>query len=110
VVGLFLCPVDLAPFLISFAMPEQLEMPLRSWSEGDTLRAQSGAALQKWGSVEQARKLLWGCGKNKVIELVRGGSIQGFKAGPAPNSPIKVDLVTVWRYKQEVEAGGHYDL
>jgi len=84
--------------------PEQLEMPLRSWGERDSLRAQNGTRLKRWGSVKQACAMLWGCGKDKVHSLIEAGEIDGFKTG-ARNAPYKVDLLSVWEYKNQAEGG-----
>lgn len=78
----------------------QLELPLRSWTEGMTLRSQEGKPLRRWGSVREAREMLWGMDRHALYGLIGAGEIAGVKPGKASNSHYRVDLLSVWRYKQ----------
>lgn len=84
-------------------MAAQLPLfPEVSWTEDATLispRTQN--KLRRWGSVEQACKVLDDCDREIIYDLIKIGSIRGYKRRPhRPNSHFRVDLLSVWEHKQ----------
>lgn len=78
----------------------QLELPMSSWDEGLELESRDGTRLQRWGSVAQMRKILFGLDRDACYGLIESGEVDGFKLGRASNSHYKVDLVSAWSYRQ----------
>lgn len=82
----------------------QLLLPVEAWDEGAMLRAQGGKRLQRWGSVQMARKMLWGYGKDKIYLMIEAGEIFAVKGGAGRTASWRVDLVSVWEHKVRAEA------
>ncbi len=79
---------------------EQLTLPL-SWTADETLRAPNGAKLRRWGSVATACRMLGGCDRHDLYGLIRGGLVKAYKLNVTrTNSHWRVDLLSVWEYKQ----------
>ena len=57
--------------------------------------------LRRWGSVQQACRVLDECDREIVYDLIATGEIRGYKRRPLrPNSHWRVDLLSVWEHKQ----------
>lgn len=86
------------------AMTDQMELPFTSWDEGSRLRTQSGKTLERWGSVRDAGRVLWGYDKKVIYTLIEAGEVVAHKR-PGRNCKWRVDMLSVWDYKQRVEKG-----
>lgn len=84
----------------SLDVPEQLELPLHAWDEGMELEARDGSRLRRWGSVGEMSRVLFGLERRACYYLIERGEVVGFKLGKASNSHYRVDLVSVWEYRQ----------
>jgi hypothetical protein len=83
------------------------ELPGLAWTEGHTLTAKSGTKLRRWGSVQQACKILDDCDREIIYDLIRVDSIRGYKRRPhASNSHWRIDLLSVWEHKQRQLGSG----
>ncbi len=78
-------------------------LPGQAWDEGSVLRSRNGSRLQRWGSVQDAGRMLWGYKKDVVYELIKAGEIKAIKRGRSRTHNWRVDLVSVWEFKQRVE-------
>ena len=79
-------------------------LPLFSWTEEQFLRTKAGGKLKRWGSVDEACGILWGCDRKDVYDLIHTKLIAGRKLRPhRRNSHWKVDLLSVWRYRERQE-------
>ena len=78
------------------------ELPGISWTEDAYLVVpQSERKLRRWGSVEQACKMLDECGRETIYDLIAVKAIKAYKRRPhRPNSHWRVDLLSVWEHKQ----------
>lgn len=87
----------------------QLELPLTSWTEDTRLRnPNGGASLERWGSVALACRILGGCHRETMYHLIRAGAVKGYKLrGDVANSHYRIDLLSVWRYRNGQMAGGN---
>jgi len=82
--------------------PDQLELPLFSWTDGNHLTTREGARLQRWGSVKKACAILDDCDRETIYDLIASGQVAGYKRNPKrSNSHYRVDLLGVWHLKQE---------
>ncbi len=78
-----------------------LELPGLSWTEDATVTAGKGGKLRRFGSVKKACQMLDDCDVKAIYCLVKVGSIRAYKLRPhRPNSHLRVDLVSVWEFKQ----------
>lgn len=77
-------------------------LPGFSWHEDNTLRVpNSDRKLRRYGSVQQACKMLDDCDRVIIYNLIEVGSIRGYKRQPhRVNSHWRVDLLSVWEHKQ----------
>ena len=91
-------------------MTEQITLPNVDWDEDATLKSEGGRRLQRWGSVRLAKRMLWGIGNSAVYELILTGEIKAIKKGRARNAHWRVDLMSVWAYKQDVERRNREEL
>lgn len=79
---------------------EQLPLPL-SWTADAHLALPGGGKLRRWGSVEDACKILDNCDRETIYDLIHTGYVKGYKRRPhRPNSHWRVDLLSVWEHKQ----------
>lgn len=78
------------------------ELPGVSWTEDALLRVPNSAAkLRRWGSIEQACRILDDCDRETMYDLIAIGSVRAYKRRPhRPNSHWRVDLMSVWQHKQ----------
>ena len=78
------------------------ELPGISWTEDAYLVvAASERKLRRWGSVEQARKMLDECDRETIYDLIAVKAIKAYKRRPhRSNSHWRVDLLSVWEHKQ----------
>ncbi len=77
------------------------ELPGLSWTEGQTLTTKGGTKLRRWGTVQAACKVLDGCDRQVIYDLIAIGAFKGYKLRPhKSNSHWKVDLLGVWEHKQ----------
>jgi hypothetical protein len=77
------------------------DLPLFSWTEDRYLRTKGGGKLKRWGSVRDACRLLFDCDRKVIYDLLDAGLIEGRKLRPhRPNSHWKVDLLSVWEYRE----------
>ena len=78
------------------------ELPGISWTEDAYLVVpMSERKLRRWGSVEQARKMLDDCDRETIYDLIAVGAIKAYKRRPhRANSHWRVDLLSVWEHKQ----------
>ena len=80
---------------------DSLDLPLFSGSEDRWITSREGKRLPRWGSVQVACKMLDGCRRQELYELIEAGSVRAYKLRPhRPNSHWKVDLLSVWNHKQ----------
>lgn len=77
-------------------------LPGLTWTEDEFLRVpDSDRRLRRWGSVQQACKVLDDCDREIIYDLISTGEIRGYKRRPnRPNSHWRVDLLSVWVHKQ----------
>lgn len=76
-------------------------LPGLSWTEDTTLATASGAKLRRFGNVKMACKILDGCDRHTIYCLKDAGLIRAYKQrSDRPNSHLRVDLLSVWEYKQ----------
>lgn len=76
-------------------------LPGLSWDEDRTLKRADGNPLRRWGTVEQACRMLDDCDRHDIYALRAAGHIHGYKLKPwAKNSKWKIDLLSVWQFKQ----------
>lgn len=81
--------------------PKAIPQPKRSWTEEAELRSQEGNKLPRYGSVQTACKMLAGCRRHELYDLIHAGIVKGFKVNTEkPNSHWRVDLLSVWEHKQ----------
>jgi len=81
-------------------------LPGMSWTEGNTLTTATGARLRRFGSVQMACKILDDCDRHVIYELRDSGLIKGYKRrSDRINSHLRIDLLSVWEYKQRQLAG-----
>jgi len=80
----------------------EIPMPTFSFYEDATLSvAKSDRKLRRWGSVQEACKILDDCDREILYELITTGQVRGYKRRPQrPNSHWRVDLLSVWHHKQ----------
>jgi len=77
------------------------ELPGLSWTEDATVATAKGGKLRRYGSVKKACEMLDDCDVKAIYCLVKVGSIRAYKLRPhRPNSHLRVDLVSVWEFKQ----------
>ena len=63
--------------------------------------ARSDRKLRRWGSVQQACKVLDDCDREIIYDLIEVAAIRGYKRRPhRPNSHWRFDLLSVWEHKQ----------
>jgi hypothetical protein len=81
---------------------ESPALPGVSWNEDAFLRVtNSDRKLRRWGSVQQACKILDECDREILYDLITVGSVRAYKRRPhRPNSHWRVDLLSVWEHKQ----------
>lgn len=78
------------------------ELPGLSWTEDATVATAKGGKLRRYGSVKKACAMLDDCDVKAVYCLVKIGSLRAYKLRPhRPNSHLRVDLVSVWEFKQK---------
>lgn len=77
-------------------------MPTFSFYEDATLSvAKSERKLRRWGSVQEACKILDDCDREILYDLIATKQVRGYKRRPQrPNSHWRVDLLSVWHHKQ----------
>lgn len=77
-------------------------LPGVSWTEDEFLKVEnSDRKLRRWGSVQQACKILDDCDREIIYDLISIGAIKGYKRRPhRPNSHWRIDLMSVWLHKQ----------
>jgi len=76
-------------------------LPGLSWEDDRTLKRSDGGTLRRWGTVEQACRMLDDCDRHDVYVLIGAKLVAGYKLKPwAKNSKWKIDLLSVWRFKQ----------
>lgn len=70
------------------------------------LKAKNGTKLQRWGSGQQAMKILGIRDKATLYALIKSGDVPAYKVRKTSNgnSPYKVDLLACWEYKQRAIA------
>lgn len=66
------------------------------------LRAKEGKKLKRWGSVKEMSRMLFDLDRDACYRLIIGGDVIGFKRGTAVNAHYRVDLLSVWEYRQRV--------
>lgn len=76
--------------------------PGMSWLEDTTLRVpNSDRKLRRYGSVQQACKMLDDCDREIIYDLIDCGLLRAYKRRPhRPNSHWRIDLLSVWEHKQ----------
>ena len=81
---------------------ESPTLPTFSFYEDATLTVpNSDRKLRRWGSVQQACKVLDDCDREIIYDLISVGAIRGYKRRPhRSNSHWRVDLLSVWEHKQ----------
>lgn len=85
---------------------ESPALPGFSFTEDNHLVTSKGTKLKRYGSTRQACSILDDCDVKVVYELHKAGVIRAYKLRPQrPNSHLKIDLVSVWEYKQRQLAG-----
>ena len=77
-------------------------LPGFSWTEDSLLAVpKSDRKLRRWGSVQQACKILDDCDREIIYDLIETKQVRGYKRRPhRPNSHWRVDLLSVWEHKQ----------
>lgn len=77
-------------------------MPTFSFYEDAILTvANSDRKLRRWGSVQQACKILDDCDREVLYDLIETKQVRAYKRRPhRPNSHWRVDLLSVWEHKQ----------
>lgn len=77
-------------------------LPAFSFFEDATLTvAKSDRKLRRWGSVQQACKILDDCDREIIYDLIATHEIRAYKRRPQrSNSHWRVDLLSVWEHKQ----------
>jgi len=77
-------------------------MPTFSFYEDATLCVpKSDRKLRRWGSVQEACKILDDCDREVLYDLIATKQVRGYKRRPhRPNSHWRVDLLSVWQHKQ----------
>jgi hypothetical protein len=77
-------------------------MPTFSFYEDATLSvAKSDRKLRRWGSVQEACKILDDCDREIIYDLIATQQVRGYKRRPnRSNSHWRVDLLSVWHHKQ----------
>ena len=77
------------------------ELPGLSWTEDAMVAAGKGGKLRRFGSVAKACEMLDDCDVKAVYRLIQAGTIRAYQLRPhRPNSWYRVDLVSVWEFKQ----------
>ena len=82
---------------------ESDSMPAEAWDEGLVVASSSGKNLESEGSVKLAMRMLGIKDKSTFYLLIKSGHVIARKKRHTAraNSPYVVDLMSVWRYKQE---------
>jgi len=76
-------------------------LPGLSWDEDRNVKRKDGGSLRRWGTIDQACRMLDDCDRHDVYALIKSGHLLAYKLKPwAPNSKWKIDLLTVWQFKQ----------
>jgi len=79
---------------------DQIPLPL-AWTAAAHLALPSGGQLRRWGSVEQACRILDDCDREVIYDLIKIAAVKAYKRRPhRPNSHWRVDLLSVWKHKQ----------
>jgi hypothetical protein len=80
--------------------PSDFRFPSGGWGGDCFIKTSAGAKLRRWGSSSQAAKILGNCDKDSVYDLIKSGLIDAYKLKPhAPNSPWRIDLVSVQMFR-----------
>ncbi len=82
--------------------PQMLRTPGQYWTEDATItNPRTQANLRRWGSAREACRILDDCDVKLLYELIARGDIAAYKRRPhASNSHWRVDLLSVWKFKQ----------
>jgi len=76
-------------------------LPGHSWEEDRALKRADGGSLRRWGTVGQACRMLDDCDRHDVYDLIEAKLVAAYKLKPwSKNSKWKIDLLSVWRFKQ----------
>jgi hypothetical protein len=77
-------------------------LPGFSWTEDEFLTVpKSERKLRRWGSVQQACKILDDCDREVLYDLIAVAAVHAYKRRPhRSNSHWRVDLLSVWEHKQ----------
>jgi hypothetical protein len=82
------------------------DLPLFEWTERQQLRSQKGEMLEREGSVAQACRILGGCSREALYDLIHSGVVEAYKMRPdKSNSHWRVDLLSCWNHKMR-QLGG----
>lgn len=77
-------------------------LPGVSWTDDAFLKVPgTDRKLRRWGSVQQACKILDECDREIIYDLISVKAVSAYKRRPhAVNSHWRVDLLSVWEHKQ----------
>lgn len=93
---------------VQYELPLDFTVPAGGFGGDCFLRTSKGTKIKRWGSVAQACKILGGCGRQSIYDLVHAGLITAYKLKPwRSNSHWRIDLVTVQEWRNNQMRCGH---
>lgn len=82
------------------------DVPAERFTEDTHLLTGNGERIRRFGSVAEACRILDGCYREDLTDLIKAGVIRGYKLKPhVRNSHYRVDLLSVWEHKQRQMGG-----
>lgn len=100
---LFDLPEKLAPLALP-PVAAEFNAPIR-WDEDATVKTSKGTRKKRFGSFEEARRML-GCEKEKMRAILASGLIYAYRGTDAKNSWWTIDLAGLYLYRENQRRRG----